>query len=153
MVVPPRVAEQLHGKFPDWRIKRASDLGPDDRALWLHAHPKECPGAITGHFKRAQATSYAVLLVPESNPTAGYKLIVASGNDSHEYSFDLLDHNDTQGAAGMVISRTKPGKYSDFEQTESVTIKLDSIDVEWIEKGAVLYYWNGGQYQTLQTSD
>ena len=53
----------------------------------------------------------------------------------------------------MVISRIEAGKYSDFEHTKSVTIMLDAINVEWIEKAAVLYYWTHGRYRTLQTSD
>jgi hypothetical protein len=65
----------------------------------------------------------------------------------------VLDHDDKLGGQGMVISRVEPGKYTDFESTRSVRIKLDAINVEWLEKEALLYYWSEGRYQTLQTSD
>lgn len=149
IALPQHIAERLSAKFPGWRTKRVSDLLADDHALWMHAHPKECPGAATGHFKDSKAESYAVLLLRKSDPSTGYKLIVVSGNDD----FDLLDHSDTGVSSGMVISRLKPGKYSDFEETESIAIKLDSINVEWIEAAAVLYYWNSHKFRTLQTSD
>ena len=48
--------------------------------------------------------------------------------------------------------KVAPGTYPDFERTESITVKLDSINVEWIEAAAVLYYWSDGRYRTLQTS-
>ena len=135
---PPRsLLDQMHAKFPGWRPEEVSDLGTDDHQLWLEAHPKECPGIAVGHFKDPSAVSYALLLLRESNPAGGYKLLIAKKNSRDTYEFDLLDNNDTQSAAGTVISRAKPGKFSDFEQTESVDIKLDAVDVESIEKKPV----------------
>jgi hypothetical protein len=147
----------LKEKFPGWRAKTLSDLGEDDHRLWLQAHPKQCPGIAAGHFNGTD-TSFALLLVRESNSAGGYKLVVATPGPSingysEGYSFALLDHNDTQSAAGMVISKVKPGKYSDFGRTKTITTQLDCINVEWIEAAAELYYWTGGQYKTLQTSD
>lgn len=151
--LPPALLDQMRVKFRGWRPEQISDLGTDDHKLWREAHPKECPGVAVGHFKNSATVSYALLLLRESNPTGGYKLLIATKNSRDTYEFDLLDHNDTQRAAGMVISRAKPGKYSDFERTESVDIMLDAVNVEWIEAADVLYYWNGHQYRTLQTSD
>jgi len=139
--------------FPEWRPKQVSDLGADDRQLWLKAHAKQCPGVAIGRFKGNSTVSYAFLLVPQSNPAGGYKLVVGSKASANEYDFDLLDHNDNERSTGMVISKVAPGTYPDFERTESITVKLDSINVEWIEAAAVLYYWSDGRYRTLQTSD
>jgi hypothetical protein len=153
-VLPKTLAEQLLTKFPGWRPKDVSDLGADDHQLWERAHPKECPGATPGHFRDAKSISYAMLLVPDSNTTPGYKLVVADTDVGvNGFSFDVLDHNDSQSSAGMVISKVRPGKYSDFERTESVVIKFDSINVEWIEAAAMLYYWDDHRFRTLQTSD
>jgi hypothetical protein len=155
--VPKPLIHELNDKFPGWRLKTVSDLGEDDHRLWLQAHPKQCPGTAAGHFNGTMI-SYALLLVRESNSVGGYKLVVATPRPSingysEGYSFDLLDHSDTEVATGMVISRVKPGKYSDFERTRTVTTQLDCINVEGIEAAAELYYWAGGQYKTLQTSD
>ena len=91
--------------------------------------------------------------MPASRPDNGFKLLVASKHSGHLYRFTVLDHNDKLGDQGMVISRVEPGKYTDFERTRSVRIKLDAINVEWLEKASVLYYWADDRYQTLQTSD
>jgi hypothetical protein len=32
-------------------------------------------------------------------------------------------------------------------------LKLDALNVEWIEKGTVLYYWAHGRYRTIEPSD
>lgn len=105
-----------------------------------------------GHFQNTNEVSYAILLVPGSRHATGYKLIVAAESQD-SYRIALLDHNEKEGTEGMVISKALPGKYSEFEQTKSIRLRLDSIYVEWIEQGAVLYYWAGNRWRTLQTSD
>jgi hypothetical protein len=152
--LPGPVSELLASKFPEWRPKQLSDLESDDRELWLKAHPHECPGIADGHFEVAGKVSYAALLVPKSEPTGGYKLVVFSkGPTGDAYAWKLLDHADGQTYSGLVISKAKPGKYSDFEGTKSIQTKLDGVYVEWIEKGADLYYWSAGRYHKLRVSD
>jgi hypothetical protein len=143
-------------KFPDWRPKNVSDLSADDQQLWLQAHPKECPGIAVGHFEEPDSLSYAILLVPKSDVDGGYKIIVLSNATTADgYALRLLDRAEGQGSSssGLVLSKVPPGGYSDFEETKSVRLKLDAVSVEWIEKAEVLYYWSGGKYQTIQTSD
>lgn len=153
--LPPGVKKLLDTKYSDWRPKDASELGADDKGLWMKAHPKECPGIAIGHFEESNRLSYAVLLVPKSELKHGYKIIVLrelpTGN---AYSARLLDQADGEySSSGLVISKVPPGKYSDFENTASVRVKLDAVNVEWIEKAAVLYYWANGKYRTIQASD
>ena len=145
----------LDRQYGDWRPKRVSDLGPDDKQLWLKAHPKDCPGIAIGHFEKPDQLAYAVLLVPKLQSSHGYRIVVLSKVATDDsYAAKVLDQGDTQDSdSGMVISATPRGSYSDFERTKSVQVKLDAVNVEWIEKGAVLYYWAHGKYRTLQTSD
>jgi hypothetical protein len=153
-VLPAQVSELLSSKFPGWRPKQLTDLESDDRQLWLKAHPRECPGIAAGHFESADRFSYVVLLVRKEEPTGGYKLVVLSKiRISDAYTWNLLDHADGQTYAGLVISKAQPGKYSDWENTKSIRIKFDGVYVEWIEKGADLYYWSAGRYQKLRVSD
>jgi hypothetical protein len=145
----------LDRQYGDWRSKRVSDLGPDDKQLWLKAHPKDCPGIAIGHFEKPDQLAYAVLLVPKSQSSHGYRIVVLSEVATDDsYAARVLDQGDAQDSdSGMVISTAPRGSYSDFERTTSVQVKLDAVNVEWIEKGAVLYYWAHGKYRTLQTSD
>jgi hypothetical protein len=153
--LPSGAKALLDGKYADWRPKDVSDLGPDDKELWLKANPKDCPGIAIGHFEEPDRVSYAVLLVPKSELKHAYKIIVLrelpTGNG---YAARLLDQADGEySSSGLVISRVPPGKYSDFEGTASVSVKVDAVNVEWIEKAAVLYYWANGKYHTIQISD
>jgi hypothetical protein len=153
--LPSGAKALLDSKYAGWRAKDVSDLGADDKELWLKAHPKDCPGIAIGHFEEPERLSYAVLLVPKSELKQGYKIIVLrelpTGN---AYAATVLDQVDSEYSSdGLVISKVPPGKYSDFEDTASVRVKLDAVNVEWIEKGAVLYYWANGKYRTIQTSD
>ena len=145
----------LDQKYADWRPKELSDLGADDKQLWVAAHPKDCPGIAIGHFERADQLSFALLLVPKSESGHGYRIVVLATTAADDRYVDrVLDHIDAQTSnSGMVISTAPRGSYSDFEDTTSVHLKVDAVNVEWIEKGAVLYYWEHGRYRTIQTSD
>jgi hypothetical protein len=153
VALPAPINDVLKAKFPQWRPKQTSDLGSDDQQLWLKAHEKECPGIAIGHFESAGELSYAILLVPQSEPTSGYKIVVFSkGPTGDAYSWKLLDHAEGQ-SDGLVISKAEPGKYSDFERMKTIQTKLDGVYVEWIEKGAILYHWSAGRYHKLRVSD
>ncbi len=107
-----------------------------------------------GHFETADEFSYAILLVPKSNPGGGHKVVVVSkGAPKSAYTWKLLDHAEGQTYSGLVISKATPGKYSDWENTKSIRLKLDGIQVEWMEKGAVLYFWSEGRYRKIRVSD
>jgi len=152
--LPNPVVELIRAKFPGWRPRQFSDLGPDDRQLWVKAHANQCPGTAVGHFESPDRLSYAVLLIPQADPIGGYKLLVFSRNTTGEgYLGKLVDHWDDKAYSGVVISRVPPGHYSDYEHSRiAVTTKLDSVVLEWIEKGATLYYWLAGRYKTVRVS-
>jgi hypothetical protein len=152
--LPSPVVALIKAKFPGWRPKQLSDLDPDNRQIWLKGGSNECPGVAVGHFESPDRLSYAVLLIPQADPIGGYKLLVFSRNTTGEdYAGKLVDHWDDKAYSGVVISRVPPGHYSDYEHARiAVTTKLDSIVLEWIEKGAILYYWSAGRYKTVRVS-
>jgi hypothetical protein len=155
-VLPTRAQSLIAHTFTEWRTKRVSDLGTDDQQLWTKAHPAECPGVAAGHFQEPDLLAYALVLVPKSDANAGYMIVVLSRNTtSEDYAVKILDHakGPRSGAANLVVSRLRPGTYPNFDGTKSLRLKLDTINVEWIEAAAVVYYWASGQYRTLQTAD
>jgi len=153
--LPPPVSEMLKSKFAEWRPKQLSDMEADDQQLWLNGPNGEgCPGIAIGHLESAENLSYALLLVSKSNPSGGHKIVVFSKDlTKGVYISRLLDHAEGQTYSGLVISKVGPGKYDDSERTRSAKLNLDGLLVEWMEKGALLYYWSGGRYRTLQVSD
>jgi hypothetical protein len=154
--LPAKAQSLIAKKFPGWRTKLVSDLGADDQQLWMKAHPQECPGIAIGHFEEPDHLAYALVLVPKSDVNSGYKIVVWSKAATAEGdSLRVLDHAEKQpyAGSGLAVSKLAPGVYSDFEGTKSVDMKLDAINVEWIEKATVVYYWSTGRYRTLQTAD
>ena len=153
--LPVSARRLLESRFSEWRLKLASDMDSADQQLWLTAAQGEkCPGMVAGHFEFGEQTSYAVLLVPKSKPTEGYKVGVLTKNvASEDYVWKLIDHAATQAYSGLIISKAPPGRYSDLEGNKSILIKLDGIRVEWLEKGAVLFFWSAGKYQRIVVSD
>ena len=153
--LPPQIGSELKSRFAGWRPKQLSDLDADNQRVWLESpNGKACPGIAIGHFESAKQTSYAVLLVPESRPTHGYKIVVLS-KDSNEklYVSTLLEKADEETYSGLVIMKVKPGAFSDLETSQEIQTKLDGVVVEWLEKGAVLYYWSSGRYRRISISD
>jgi hypothetical protein len=154
-VLPATVTELLKEKFPQWRPKQVSDIDADNRQLWLEGPNAEaCPGVAIGHFESATNLSYAFLLVPRLNPNGGHKLVIVSKELNRDaYVPTLLDHAEGQTFSGLVISKAEPGKYKDWEGKKSVQIRTEALYVEWIGKGAQLYYWLADRYHKLQVSD
>jgi hypothetical protein len=153
--LPTQISVVLKSKFAGWRPKQVSDLDADDQRFWLESPSgKTCPGIAIGHFESTKEISYALLLVPESEAAHGYKVVAFSrGTSESTYNSNLLAHADGDTYSGVVILKADPGKYSDFDGTKTIRAKLDSVIVEWIEKGAVLYYWSSGRYRELRISD
>jgi hypothetical protein len=152
--LPGPVIELIKAKFSGWRPRQPSDLGSDDRQLWVKAHGNQCPGTAVGHFESPDRLSYAVLLVPQSDPTGGCKLLVFSRMPSGDgYASKLLVEWNGKTYTGVVISKAPPGHYSDFEHASvSVTTRLDGVFLTFQEQGADLYYWSAGRYKTVRVS-
>jgi hypothetical protein len=79
--------------------------------------------------------------------------VIAQRKGSAEYHTTVLDHGPSTHNSGMVISRVPPSKQTGFDETKSVILRLDGVNVEWLEKSSVLYYFSSGKYHELQTSD
>jgi len=152
-IIPKELDQFLAKDFPTFRPKLISDLDRDERRLWSETHGKACPGVAAGQFESADELSYALLLIPQSRPKDGYRLVVVTAGADNHFQSETLDSNDTADNSGMVIARVPPGKQSAFEGNKTIRLRLESISVQWLEKAAVLYYWSNGKFRTLNTSD
>jgi hypothetical protein len=152
--LPAPVNELLKTKFAGWRPQQDSDLYADDQKFWTDAHPKECPGIAVGHFESAEILSYAVLLLPRSKQNSGYQIVVFNKtSNAGIYTWRLLEREEGKSSFAPFIYKVPPGKYVGFDETKSVRLKLDGINVEWIEKSSFIDYWWGGRYRKMWTSD
>jgi len=151
--LPTQARSRVSKKFPEWRIKLLSDLEAYDKGLWLKEHPKECPGIAVGHFEDPSHIAYGLLLIPKSASRTGYKIVVLTKSGALEgYSLKILDQ-DSGDDSGLVISKVPPGRYTGFDTAQSVRLKLDGIETDWLEKSSTLFYWRNGRYLSLPTSD
>ncbi|HUK48802.1 MAG TPA: hypothetical protein VLW06_14460 [Terriglobales bacterium] len=154
VALPAKVRQLLHDKYRDWRPKTTTDLDEDDQRTYFQEYPHSCPGIAIGHFEEPDQRSYAIFLVPKTGVENRYKIVVfAQGEGSAEYHVSILDHGPSTPNSGVVISKVLPGKQTGFDETKSVALKLDGVNVEWLEKSSVLYYYSRGKYHSLQTSD
>lgn len=152
--LPSGVQVLLKTKYQESRPKALSDLEEYDQKLWLASNPHSCPGIAVGSFEEQHKNAYAVLLVPRSETEKQYRFVVfAQSQGSTTFHSTLLDHGENIPNSGLVISRVPPGKQTGFEEGTPVTLKLDGLNLEWLEKSSVLYYYSNGSYHQLQTSD
>jgi hypothetical protein len=149
--LPKPVVNLMTTRFPGWRPKQLSDLDADARRVWENRHGPECPGIAVGHFESLDQVSYAVLLVPQSDPVGGFKLVeVDKSRGTNVYGWNLIDQLDSRVYSGTVISKAPPGNYSQVDNPAiSATIRLDGVYFGLIDKGSVLYYWSDGRFQKL----
>ena len=152
--MPSPILKLIQTKFSGWTAEQLSELGSEDQQLWVKAHGNQCPGTAVGHFESSDRLTYALLLVRHSNPTGGYKIVVFNRVPNRDaYAWKLVDHWDTSTYGAVVLSKVPPGHYSDYEDVRiSVTTKLDGVLLEFIERGAMLYYWTASRYKYVRIS-
>jgi len=93
--LPATVRGLLHDNYPEWRAKQMSDLDQGDKDTWSDERLGACPGIAGGRFEDPAQLGYAVLRVPKSDPTRGYKIVMAvKAKGSDRYELKLLDHVD-----------------------------------------------------------
>ena len=156
--MPSHLREVLKNRFAGWRPKRLSDLDTDAQKLWVEGqNGKACPGIAIGYFESARQTSYALLLVPESEPTHGYKVVLFSVKSrAKKFTFQnlwkTLTGRPTSPVSLVHVEGRSWNVYRPGEGEEHAA-ELDGVVVEWLEKAAVLYYWFDGRYQRISISD
>jgi hypothetical protein len=145
-IPPPQIAQVLSAQWPGWHILQLDDLYPDDRALWKHHWRSACPGLTTGHYIKPGSKSYALALIKDKQEAV--IIIPDSGS--------LADvHVVIPPCVGVfcVVHTLPPGKYSDAERTQSMSVTTDSIAFEHIESGMTMYYWKAGRFRSLELSE
>jgi len=154
VVLPKALERLLLEKFPTWRALRLSDLTPEHQQFWLQSEGKKnCPGIAIGYFETKEAKAYAFSLIPRDPKGHGHRIIVISQNTRGRYQSRVVDRWNGPGTSELVIYPVPPGKYSDIYEEVSVQLTLEGLQMEEMEKGAVMFCWKNGQYQRLQISD
>jgi len=152
--LPAEAAVLLSSRFPSWHVKRLEDFGAEDQKLWQSRRPGQCPGVVPAHLQFRSQFSYAVLLVPNSMDRPGLRVVVlyrTAGPPAFRALLLLKDDKSRPSRQGLV--KMPSGTYCGFENLHCVTLGLEAFNLEALEDGILLYYFRGGRFRTLQTSD
>jgi hypothetical protein len=156
--LPQEIQTKLAKDYPDWQPEKLENLYEDDRQFWTKAHPNDCPGIAIGHFESKIEISYALLLISKPDrKRLGYRLVVFSRSGP---SAPYVPHLVSKWNIGLfyegsdqVVETVPAGHYEEAIGPHKVSIDLDGIGLEAIDKGAILYYWKNGRYHELITSE
>jgi hypothetical protein len=135
--------------YQQWRPIAIHDLPPPHQRMWRRSLNRfDCPGIALGHFERKHELSYAFSLKPRDPRQTGWRLVVISKTGQGTYRDRVLGQTDER-VPPYVIYAVPPEEYTDAFETESVKLRLDGLQVEQMESGAMLFYWKEGQYKSL----
>ncbi len=135
--------------YQQWRPIAIHDLSPPHQRMWRRSLNRfDCPGIAMGHFEWKSELSYAFSMKPRDPRQTGWRLVVISKTRQGTYRDRVLGQTDER-VPPYVIYAVPPEEYTDAFETESVTLRLDGLQVEQMESGAMLFYWKEGQYRSL----
>lgn len=135
--------------YQQWRPIASYDLPPPHQRMWRRSLNRfDCPGIAMGHFERKSELSYAFSMKPRDPRQTGWRLVVISQTRQGTYHDRVLGQTDER-VPPYVIYAVPPEEYTDAFETESVKLRLDGLQVEQMESGAMLFYWKEGQYHSL----
>jgi hypothetical protein len=149
--LPPDVHSRLKGEFGSWRVQEPANLSPRAHERWESEKPLACPGIALGKFEGTKTLSYAVLLVSQAHPDAGYKFLVFSPKAGQpSYEMRAADSGDS-GASNFFIHTVHINKFFDepsrrkFQvQTSEGILLADAAEKEYETD---VYFWSNGSYQ------
>lgn len=151
--LPASIQEILQKKFSYWKVLTLKELSNEDQAFWERSEKrKDCPGIAYGYFEIKTAFSFVLSLVPQNGKLTGYRLVIFSPDENNRYREDVLEKVDGPSNP-LVVYAVHPGKYWNDDRSRSVQILMDGFQTEEKEKGAFLYFWEGGSLNRWTISE
>jgi hypothetical protein len=145
----PAVRQSLAHDFASWRLQEASGLSSSARQRWSAERIGACPGVAVGHFEGA-ANSYAILLVPKSQPDAAYRLVVFSDDGPRPRRL-TLDQLNGGGAGNFFIRPVQMRDFFSKSWRKKLNVSANDgimvADVGTGEYEVDVYYWSGGRFR------
>ncbi len=123
---PVELQNQIRDKFVSWKIQDELTIAPYTKQRWQAEKPLECPGIATGRFESSARVSYAILLVPENDPDAAYKLALyaPSGNGASD-ALRVIEEWNKGGASHYFIRKTEISKFFSRHWITKLHVKTD----------------------------
>ena len=148
--LPPQLGATLHEKYPDMKIVEFQDLLADDQQIIKDAHLAECPGVAQGNFD-GEGLSYAVTLFSKSPGLRQMLVVIGPENPNRAPQLRVLD--DPALVARLAIIRRVPPGTLESVDGQKVAAKYDSVAYETLEAGVAIFYFSGGKFFDVITSE
>lgn len=143
-LLPPTLQKQMQREYPTWRLVTLTDLGDDDRQLWLNKHGGACPGVAKGNFDGSARPQFALLLKADESRTL-LKLVNAVMDRAKSYRFTPLAEDIR---FTYVIYGLPPGQYFAVEDRATpIKVRHDAIALERLEVGMSIFYYLDGKFK------
>ena len=159
-LLPKEALKEITLNFKNWRVLEKNDIDSLSQVLWDETRGEECPGVAVGNYDGSNEKGYAALIIPQDSTKRKFKLLLLKKNSSRNYTIKTLIKSSGVGDY-PVIYKGKPGTYTetgsfDYDkdnEADSVETKYDVIICEFIEKGALAFYYKDGKFHELVISD
>jgi hypothetical protein len=148
-VLPDDLQREVANRYPEAHVVFLSDLGADDRALFVKDHGNVCPGLSTVDFYGDGKPTIAIDLVSHAGREKKASLVVAHEVD-HSWTLTRID---TADLSTPVVWNDKPGNYVDVYGNKKIRATRPVIVWCAYESWAILYAWNGSKVSKIWISD
>lgn len=148
--LPPQLGAALHERYPDMKIVELQDLLADDQQIMKDAHLAECPGVAHGNFD-GRGLSYAVTLFSKSPELRQMLVVIGPENPKKALELRVLD-DPTLVVRLAIIRRLPPGALESVDG-QKVTAKYDAVAYETLEAAVAVFYFAGGKFLNVVTSE
>lgn len=140
--------------FPGYHLLTMAERDSDTRAFIRENHPKENPSLIHADFDGDGHPDYALLLKSDQSQNAKFVVLLCPDDNACKQVFEL----DLTGSPEiMYLRKIDPKRISqnDAEDQEPVKLTGPGIQLNYFEKGAVIYYWDKAakKIASVQTED
>ena len=147
--LPQQVQVSVRAAAPEWHVLTREMLDSDDRQEWDSDY-HGCPGVVKGSFI-AGKDAYAISLVKEESGSKFQQSMVVSLDSTGAHNYVLTPP--TKVPVWSVISKEPAGRYRDIRNGKHVVTRAESPALIRLDVGEALFFWNGGRFERIITSN
>jgi hypothetical protein len=153
LFLPLPMAKLLEDSAPGFELWPWQHYDRDVRTVYVISH-RTAPSAIIGDFNgdgvqdvvmeghdRKRALRLCLL-----SHEVGFRLLIL---ENHPWNPSALD----PGTEISYLAFRAPGRIATNDNGEEVVLRTDAFERVIVDKGAILYYWNGTTFVEFQTAD
>jgi len=147
--LPPDLRMELATHYPSAAVVTLSDLGNDDRSLFLKEHPNACPGLAAVDFYGDGKPTLALALLVRRGSVENADLLVAH-QTAEGWKLKLLD---AAKSSVPVVWSQPGGRYNDVYRNKTLHATRPVIVFCGYYSWAIVYSWTGTRIDKVWIMD